>query len=138
MITTFTLFPIHKSLISIDCMFSQDFRSIGDRPPLKHGGFRKSYAKAFVDFRSELDASTEMPTILPSKTIGLMSPKPKEATPSLKMFIAAFWSRSRCVLHFRHVHSLSASVKVSFLCPQTEQHLVVGDHLLLNQKTIGV
>ena len=28
-------------------------------PQLKHGGFRKSYAKAIVDFRSELDASTE-------------------------------------------------------------------------------
>ena len=58
----------------------------GDRPkPKDLGNLRKVYAKAFVDFRSELDASTEVPTILPSKTIGLMSPKPKEATPSLRM-----------------------------------------------------
>ena len=28
MITTFTLFPIHKSLTSIDRMFSQDFKPI--------------------------------------------------------------------------------------------------------------
>ena len=54
----------------------------GDRPPAKAWGFRKSYTKAFVECRSELDASTEMPTILPSKTIGLTAPNPKEATPS--------------------------------------------------------
>ena len=56
-------------------------------PLLKHGGFRKSYAKAFVECRSELDASTEMPTILPSKTIGLMSPNPKEATVLPSVFL---------------------------------------------------
>ena len=69
----------------------------GDRPRPKGRGFRKSYAKAFVEFRSELCASTEQPTILPSHTIGLTTPKPKEATPSLRMLIAALWSLSRYV-----------------------------------------
>ena len=100
-----------------------------DRPPAKAWGFRKSYAKAIVEFRSELDASTEVPTILPSKTIGLTAPNPKEATPSLRMFSAAFWSRSKWVLHSEHVQERSASVRFAFLCPQTEQHFVVGDHL---------
>ena len=66
-------------------------------PVLKHRGFCKCYAEALVDFRSGWSDSTEMPTILLNKTIGLMTPKPKEATPSLRMLIAAFWSRSRCV-----------------------------------------
>ena len=61
-----------------------------DRPRPERRGFRKSYAKAFVECRSRLVASTEVPTILPSKMIGLTPPNPKEATPSLRMFIAAF------------------------------------------------
>ena len=72
-------------------------RDPSDRPRPKGRGFRKSYAKAFVEFRSELCASTEQPTILPSHTIGLTTPKPKEATPSLRMLIAALWSLSRYV-----------------------------------------
>ena len=66
-------------------------------PQLKHGGFCKSYAEAFVDFRIGWLDSTEMPTILLNKTIGLTTPKPKEAIPSLRMFSAAFASRSRSV-----------------------------------------
>ena len=55
-----------------------------------------------------------MPRILLNKTIGLTSPNPKEATPSLRMLIAALWSRSRCVSHFGHCHSRSTNVSVSF------------------------
>ena len=65
-----------------------------------------------------------------AKTIGLTAPNPKEATPSLRMFSAAFWSRSKWVLHSEHVQERSARVRfLVFYVHKTEQHFVVADHL---------